>query len=101
MPVVDRIRSALLWILDTAHLLLKSSPVRAIGYGAAVVIWLVTNAFGVLPDLTWDQAVVAATSAIAILVTIVESIRSVVTSPTTVERLRLQARVDGRPDGFT
>lgn len=66
-------------ILDKAKELLKGEPARAIGYGAAAIIYLVAYAFDAIPDMTPDAALLAATGAIATLATVIESIRSLVT----------------------
>lgn len=74
-------------LVEQANALLQGSPARAIGYGAAVVIWLVANAMGRLPDMTFDQAVTVAVTAVALLVGVVEAIRKYVFSPATVAKI--------------
>lgn len=72
--------------LDKVDLLLQTEPARAIGYGAAVVVFLVAqvlSARGYLPPMTFDQSVTLALSALATLVVLVESIRHFVYSPMT------------------
>jgi hypothetical protein len=78
---VDKLRA----VLDIARTLLTGEPARAIGYGAAVVIYLVAKVVGVIPDQTFDQAVVEAVAAMAIVASVVETIRHYVYSPATVE----------------
>ena len=74
--------------------LLTKSPARAIGYGAAVVVYLVANAFGRIPDMTIDQAVYTATVVIGILVAVIEAIRHYVYSPATVEDILTELESD-------
>lgn len=71
-------------VLDKARDLLQGETLRAIGYGAGVVIYLVAKAVGSIPDLSFDQAVLQAGAAAAVLVTVIESARRFVFSPKTV-----------------
>lgn len=71
-------------LVEAANRLLQGSPARAIGYGAAVVMYLVALALDRIPDMTFDQAVTSAVTAVTILVGIVEAIRHYVFSPATV-----------------
>lgn len=66
-------------LLDKARDLLAGEPARAIGYGAAAVIYLVALAFDAIPDVSPDAALVAATAAIVTVGGVVESIRRLVT----------------------
>jgi hypothetical protein len=84
---VNSIRSFVSALLDKVDLLLTSEPARLIGYGAAVIVYLVAR---VLADrgyldvqLSFDQSIGAAFGAIATLVILVESIRRFVYAPTT------------------
>ena len=74
-------------ILEKARSLLLGNPARAIGYGAAVVIWLVVrlaNELGVqFGELSFEASVAAAFAAITVLVTVIEGIRKFVYSPQT------------------
>lgn len=79
-------------LLDAVLALLQGSPVRVIGYGGAVIIYLVANAAGRIPDVSFATAVTDATAAIALLVTIVEGIRHFAWSPSSVGDL--QATID-------
>lgn len=74
-------------VLDKVRDLLKGEPARAIGYGGAVVVYLVANAFGRIPDMSFDQAVTLAVSAVALLAGFVETIRRYVYSPNTVSAI--------------
>lgn len=81
------IKDAIVDFLGKADVLLRGSPARAIGYGAAVIIWLVANAFDVFPDMKFEDAVSAALVSISLLVTVIESIRYFVYAPANVEKL--------------
>jgi hypothetical protein len=74
-------------ILDKTRDVLQGEPLRAITYGAAVVIYFVARGFGAIPDQTFDEAIVQATAAAAIIVTVVESARRFVWSPRSVSEL--------------
>lgn len=84
---ITEIKAKLGAVLDKVRDLLKGEPARLIGYGGAIVIYLVANAFGRIPDMTFDQAVSAAVAAIAIIATFVETIRRYVYSPNTVSEI--------------
>lgn len=75
-------------ILDKAANILTGEPARAIGYGAALIIYLVAKASGQIADQTPDQALISATAGIASVVGVIESIRHFVYSPNTVNDLR-------------
>lgn len=62
-------------ILDKARDLLAGEPARAIGYGAAAVIYLVAMAFDAIPDVTPEVALGAAIAGIATVAGVIESIR--------------------------
>jgi len=74
-------------LVEAVNRVLQGSPARAIGYGAAVVIYLVALAFDRIPDMTFEQAVTSAVTAVTILVGIVEAIRFYVFSPATVAKI--------------
>lgn len=80
---MDKIK-ALLAQVDT---LLHGEPARAIGYGAAVIIYIVAKASGKFPDVSLDSALVSAGTALAAVVGVVETIRHFVYSPNTVEAI--------------
>lgn len=67
--------------LDKIEALLQGEPARAIGYGAAVVVYLVAAAFNRIPDVSFNEAVADSTAAIALLVSVIELIRHYVYSP--------------------
>lgn len=73
--------------LDRLNVLLTTEPARVIGYGAAVVVALVTAFMAergtIAVALTFEQSVGAATGAIAALVIVIESIRRFAYSPMT------------------
>jgi hypothetical protein len=77
-------------LLVRAKALLQGEPLRAIVYGAAVVVWVVVgiaNATGIThfgPTISLDDALVDATAAAAALT---EISRRFVFSPATVEQL--------------
>ena len=74
-------------LLDEASVVLKGEPARVIGYGAAVVIYLVAAAFGRIPDVSFDVAVTDAVGIVALVTAVVESVRHFVSSPITVGSL--------------
>jgi hypothetical protein len=71
-------------ILDKARGLLQGEPLRLIGYGAGIVIYLAAKALGNIPDLPLEQALIQATAAIAVLASVIETIRRFTYSPATV-----------------
>lgn len=85
---MNSIRSIVSSILDKVDTLLTSEPARMIGYGAAVLVYLIVRIVGELkpglvPQVGFDESVGLAFSAIATLVILVESIRRFVYSPET------------------
>lgn len=68
---MDRIKA----LLESVRGLLQGEPLRAIGYGAGVVIWIVAGVSGRIPDVPIDQAVVNAGAAAALLASIIETAR--------------------------
>ena len=92
--MMDKLKALVLWLRDRIVALverldaiLRGEPVRAIGYGAAVVIYLVARASGKIADVSWPEAVGQATAAVAILASILETIRHFVWSPASVATL--------------
>lgn len=82
-------------LLDKAATLLKGEAARAIGYGAAVVIYLVALAFDRIPDMPPEDALTAATAAIVTVTGVIESIRHFVYSQNTVEVIAENAAITG------
>lgn len=74
-------------LLDKVDSILKGEPARIIGYGAAVVIYLVAKASGNIADQTPEQALVSATAGIVSVVGVIESIRHFVFSPASVAEI--------------
>jgi len=66
-------------ILERARGLLAGEPLRAIGYGAGVVIWIVAGVSGRIPDVPLDQAILQAGGAAAVLASVIETARRYVT----------------------
>lgn len=54
---------------------LKGEPARVIGYGSAVVIYFVANFIGAIPDVTFESALLSGAAAIAVVASVIESIR--------------------------
>lgn len=81
---MDRILTIARTIISKAEDLLQGEPLRVIGYGAAVVIWLVCNASGRFADISFDSALALTVSAAATLTAILETARRFVYSPNTV-----------------
>lgn len=73
-------------ILDSIQSLLVGEPARVIGYGAAVVIYIVAKAT-VLPDQTLDQSLALAAGILVSIGSIIEPIRHFVYSPASVAAL--------------
>lgn len=71
-------------LLDAARNVLQGEPLRAIGYGAAVVVFIVANASGRFADLTFDEAISTATVATTTLIGVIETARRFVFSPASV-----------------
>lgn len=71
-------------ILDAARSVLQGEPLRAIGYGAGVIIYLVAKAMGSIEDLPLDQAILQAGAAAAIVASVIETMRRMVYSPASV-----------------
>ena len=71
MTAVATIKSTLARVSDA----LKGEPARVIGYGSAVVIYLVANVVGAIPDVTFDNAILSGAAAITVVASVVESIR--------------------------
>lgn len=92
---MDRLSALLLWIRDTTERLLQGEPLRAIVYGAAVVIWLVVgiaNALGITrfgATISLTDAMTQATVAAAV---ITEIARRYVWSPASVQQLLIERR---------
>ena len=85
---MDSIRTFIMKVLDRADRLLTSEPARMIGYGAAVVVYLVVRALGelkpgLIPAMGFGESVGVAFSALATVVILIESIRRFVYSPLT------------------
>lgn len=85
---VNQLRVFITAILDKTSNLLKAEPARAIGYGAAVVLYLVVrvlNAKGYVQfgQLTFEESIVATLAAMTVISGVVESIRRFVFSPQT------------------
>jgi hypothetical protein len=66
-------------LLNKAESVLSGEPARVIGYGGAVIIYLVAKASGQIADQTPEQALLSAGEAITMIVTVIESIRHFVT----------------------
>jgi len=88
-------------LLDAVLALLQGSPVRVIGYGSAILIFLVAKASGRIADVSFADAVSEATVAITLVVSVVEGIRHFAFSPATagamqatIDALTLQAKLN-------
>lgn len=57
----------------------SGEPARIIGYGAAVIIYIAAKVSGAIPDQTPDQALALAVGELAVVASVVESIRHYVT----------------------
>lgn len=84
-------------ILDKATSILQGEPLRAITYGSAVIIYFAARALGAIPDQSFDQAIVSATAATAVLITVVESARRFVSPASKVEDVPAQVEVGNEP----
>jgi hypothetical protein len=66
-------------ILNTARDVLSGEPARAIGYGAAVIVYLVARASGSIEDVPLEDAIVLTAGYVATVAGVIESIRRFVT----------------------
>lgn len=66
-------------ILNKARDVLSGEPARAIGYGAAVIVYLVARASGSIEDIPLDEAIVLTAGYVATVAAVIESIRRLVT----------------------
>lgn len=84
---VKQLRIVTSALLDKVSNILRSEPARAIGYGAAVVVFLVARVLGergyVEFNLSFEESVLAAGAALTVVASVVESIRRFVYSPQT------------------
>lgn len=85
---VNKLRSIVESILDKVDALLTTEPVRLIGYSAAAVVFLAAQLIGhfkpgLLPAVTFDEALGLSAAAVTTLVVLVESFRRFVVSPQT------------------
>ena len=74
-------------ILDKVAELGTGEPARIIGYGGAVVIYIVAKVSGAIPDQTPEEALALAGAELAVVASFVESIRHFVFSPNTVDAI--------------
>lgn len=88
---MDQLRA----LLDKVEGVLSGEPARAIGYGAAVVIYLVAKASGKIADQSFDQAIISAGAGIGVVVGVIETIRRYVYSPATVDAMTTPVDVAG------
>lgn len=82
-------------LTDSVRNILRGEPARAIGYGAAAIIYIAAKASGRIPDQSPEEALTTAAAAITLLAGVVESIRHFVYSPFTVIDLTSEAFQDG------
>lgn len=84
---MNQLRSVVSAFLDKVSLILKSEPARAIGYGAAAVVFLVGKVLAdrgyVQFNLSFEDSVITALAAMTLVGSVVESIRRFVYSPQT------------------
>ena len=84
---VNQLRKAVSAILAKVSQLLQTEPARAIGYGAAVVVYLVARVLSdrgyVQFNLSFEDSIIAAAAALTLVAGVVESIRRFVYSPQT------------------
>lgn len=89
-------------ILDKAGALLQGEPLRAIGYGAGLAIYILGKASGKITDVPLDQAIPQGASVVGALVTLVEFARRMVYSAPTVaaivNELNADKPVEAAPD---
>lgn len=74
-------------ILDKVLSIANGEPARVIGYGGAAIVYLVAKFSGSIEDVTPEAALLQVGSALALIVTFVESIRRLVFSPNTVQAI--------------
>lgn len=82
---VNQLRKAVSAILAKVSQLLQTEPARAIGYGAAVVVYLAARVLSdrgyVKFNLSFEDSIIAAAAALTLVAGVVESIRRFVYSP--------------------
>jgi hypothetical protein len=66
---------------------LSGEPARVIGYGAALIVYFIANMSGRIPDVSFDEAVIRTTAALAIVSAVIESIRKVTYSKNAVGQI--------------
>lgn len=74
-----RIEAAARSLADAILVLLQGEPLRAISYGSAVVIYLVARLSGRIEDVSFEDAVLHAGAAAALIVSVTETARRYVT----------------------
>jgi hypothetical protein len=72
--IIDAVRS----LTDRLTSVLQGEPVLVIGNGAAVVIYLVANAFGAIPDQSFESALAMSAAAIVTINAVLATIRQYV-----------------------
>lgn len=87
--------SKLAGILDKAQELLQGEPLRAIGYGAGVIVYFVARASGRFEDIPLDDAIILTGTAATTLIGVIETARRFVFSANTVETVALVAETHG------
>lgn len=68
---IDKIKA----LADSVSASLSGEPARVIGYGSAVVIYIVAKASGKIADVSFDVAISQAAAAIVLVGGVVETIR--------------------------
>ena len=71
-------------ILEKLRGWLQGEPLRAIGYGAAVIVYLLARVLGSIPDVSFADAVTQGGAAALVVASVVETIRRYTYSPATV-----------------
>lgn len=85
MTTVSNVLDAVKTALDKAEVLLtEKEPARAIGYGAALIVFAIAKVSGAIPDQSLDESLALGAAAVLSTTAIVESIRRFVYSPATV-----------------
>lgn len=84
---MESILNAVRSLLDVLGRLLSGEPARLIGYGAAVIVYIVARVSKTLPDVSLDQALIQVAAVIALAASVVETIRHYVYSPATVRAI--------------
>jgi hypothetical protein len=82
--IPEKVKVIVLSLADKVDALLQGETLRMIQYGGAVLLYVFARILGVIPDVSFAEAVAQTVAASAIVIAFVESARHFVYSPATV-----------------